>query len=673
MRYLLTISLQLLIIFLPLNAIAAEKDIYALSLNELMKVTVKGATLTEKKLHEVPAQVTVYSQSEIRMLGIDSLEELMNLVPGFQSYRQGESSTQMGFSSRGRRIGTSGREILVLFNGMRLDNIWSGGMSVSTPKLNIFSFSKVEFIRGPGAAIYGSNAFLGVINIVSDITENIAQLKGGSHGLMSVKAQGIKQFHDKKLSGFFNYTKDSGQTYLAYNEFNQKKESIRDPYIGIEVNLKFGDEQLWFEFFHSNKQASDFYISDRINQDRNTSKIEYSNIYLAKRFSLNSNINSIFKIGYKTLQQRIAGQATAIGALSQISSPPSDEALFAKGFIKEEESWFQLDNNWLLDKGNALQFGLEYRHQVLLQANVQNNFDLGDLAQGNFPIRYYDDNSHYTSLSVLKSRDVFGVYSQYQSELFESIQITAGVRLDTFQSIGSHVSPRLGLVYPLSKEHSFKLLYGEAFRAPSNNELNSTNNLTVLGNPNLKPEVVSTWDMVYLYQNSNVTGNLGLFYSEIDDSIEQRVIDNIRQFSNFSKEEIQGVEFELGYQLQENIIIKSGVSHFFEKPDSAFRESENLAYIIFDYHFNKWQINFSGYYHSEKSRLIDIGQKQSDLPSYWLANAKFSYKFGEAWSSSFVIKNLFDSEFITPPQGSTAPEAIPNRGRDVYLSFIYEF
>jgi len=662
-----------LLLIIPLHIIAADNDPYALSLNELMKATVKGATLTDKNLHEVPAQVTVYSQEEISRLGVDSLEELMNFVPGFQSYRQGESSIHTSFSSRGRRIGSTGREVLVLFNGFRLDNLWSGGLGLSAPKLNLSSFSKIEFIRGPGAAIYGSNAFLGVINIISDIQTSKVELKAGSNNSKAVAMQGVKNYGNYKLSGFFNYVKDSGQTYQAFNLFNQQQETIRDPYIGTEVNLKFGNDDWWLEFFHSNKQATNFFIVDRINQDKNKSKVEYSNIYLAKKLNINANFNATFKVGYKIGQQRIGGQSTPAGALSQISFPSSNEALFANAIIKDEESWLRLDNDWQFKFHSALQFGFEYRHQVLLQANVKSNFDLADIAHAQYPIRYYADELGATSLSVLNSRDVLGVYSQYQREIFDLIQITAGMRLDNYQSIGSHFSPKLGAVIPLTQQHSFKLLYGEAFRSPSYNELNSINNGTVVGNPNLKPEVISTWDMAYLYQDNDITANLGLFYSEIEDAISQLVVDNTRMFTNSNIEKIQGSELEIGYQFAKNSMIKSGFTHFFEKPDSAFRESQNLAYVIFDYHQNKWQLNLSGYYHSEKSRLITSGLKQSELASYWLANAKLNYQINEAWTSSFVIKNLFDKAFVTPPQGSIAPEAIPNRGRDVYLSFSYEF
>ncbi len=76
--------------------------LFSLPLEEMMQIKVTGSTLTEETLRKVPSSVTVFTRKEISKLGIDTLEELMNFVPGFQSYRQGEHATHHGYSSRGR-------------------------------------------------------------------------------------------------------------------------------------------------------------------------------------------------------------------------------------------------------------------------------------------------------------------------------------------------------------------------------------------------------------------------------------------------------------------------------------------------------------------------------------------------------------------------------------------
>jgi len=89
-----------------LNSMAAAANLdylFKLSLVDLLKVKVTGSPLTPKELKTVLSAVTVFTHKEIYNMGLDTLDELMNLVPGFQSYRSSISSVHYPFSARGRR------------------------------------------------------------------------------------------------------------------------------------------------------------------------------------------------------------------------------------------------------------------------------------------------------------------------------------------------------------------------------------------------------------------------------------------------------------------------------------------------------------------------------------------------------------------------------------------
>ena len=87
----------------PLLANEHLDYLFGLSLEELLKVKITGSTLTPKELKFVPSTVSVFAHKEIINLGLDTLDELMNLVPGFQSYRSSIFSMHYPFSSRGRQ------------------------------------------------------------------------------------------------------------------------------------------------------------------------------------------------------------------------------------------------------------------------------------------------------------------------------------------------------------------------------------------------------------------------------------------------------------------------------------------------------------------------------------------------------------------------------------------
>lgn len=105
--------------------------------------------------------------------------------------------------------------------------------------------------------------------------------------------------------------------------------------------------------------------------------------------------------------------------------------------------------------------------------------------------------------------------------MFKGTLLTLGARYDNFTDIGSQLSPRMGLVQQLNQQHSIKLLFGESFRAPSESELNLQNNPVLLGNPELEPESVKSWDLVWVAQWNESAISLGYFESHFTDSIIQ--------------------------------------------------------------------------------------------------------------------------------------------------------
>jgi hypothetical protein len=150
---------------LPINSSAqAYLD---MGLEELLSVTIKGSTLRDESLKTAPSSVTVFTREQLDALGLDYLHELMNLVPGFQTTRGADSPINYTFSARGRRLGVRAREILLVVDGRVFADARSSGADSAVSLYPLANIERIEIIRGPGSAIYGSNAFTGVINIDS--------------------------------------------------------------------------------------------------------------------------------------------------------------------------------------------------------------------------------------------------------------------------------------------------------------------------------------------------------------------------------------------------------------------------------------------------------------------------------------------------------------------------
>ena len=121
----------------PALAVISDDSLFSMSLEELLQVPITGSTLTEENLLSVPSAVTVYTHQEIKNLGLDYLDELANIVPGFQSSRSAQSQLQNPISSRGRLISLEASELLVLIDGQRVDGPRSNGTTVAFPKISL--------------------------------------------------------------------------------------------------------------------------------------------------------------------------------------------------------------------------------------------------------------------------------------------------------------------------------------------------------------------------------------------------------------------------------------------------------------------------------------------------------------------------------------------------------
>jgi len=151
------------------NEPAAGSDLFEMSIEELMDVridTVYGASKRTQSLAEAPASVTVVTAEEIRRYGYRTLADILRSAPGFYiNYDR----TYHFIGTRGfRRPGDYDSRILLLIDGHRVnENVGDSPMLGTQFPLDVDLIEKVEIIRGPGSSLYGSNAVLAVVNVMT--------------------------------------------------------------------------------------------------------------------------------------------------------------------------------------------------------------------------------------------------------------------------------------------------------------------------------------------------------------------------------------------------------------------------------------------------------------------------------------------------------------------------
>jgi len=344
----------------------------------------------------------------------------------------------------------------------------------------------------------------------------------------------------------------------------------------------------------------------------------------------------------------VSGQLAAPGRFSSISDPASDAAVFLNPDFKNySEIRAQWHNDWKINSHSNLQFGLEARHIDAPKALMGNNFDMAAYAIGDLPVQYYGEMLFTTPVQAKSKREIVGIYGQYQHQVFEKTNLTLGLRYDDFSGIGHHLSPRVGVVQEAGRNHSFKLLFGEAFRAPAENELNLLNNPVVFGNQNLKPETVQTWELVWVGQWKHSYVSFGYFENHFKDSIARNPtgIGNGMSYDNIAQEPTKGFELELSHEFSERWLTRATYTYFSENSNLSFREADRLASLNINYRRRLWNANLSAIYSGERemlSRHTDSG-----------------------------IISLDD--YVTPGSSTALREGIQNRGLEMLFGIDYQF
>ena len=185
-----------------------------MSLEDLMQVKVSVASKQELTRSDSPGFVTVYTEAEIKALGYYTLAELANITPGYTSMYKfiGKQS----YTVRGQRVtgdNFDNNKVLVLVDGIPMNHLRNGRAPINE-ELMLDGVEKVEFLKGPASALYGTGAFFGVINVVMKKRKEIGTVVEGRSTFGSYGAQ------QNNVSTFFKNEQMEGKAVATYSQKN---------------------------------------------------------------------------------------------------------------------------------------------------------------------------------------------------------------------------------------------------------------------------------------------------------------------------------------------------------------------------------------------------------------------------------------------------------------------
>ena len=649
---------------------SSPDGLFELSLEELLQVKVTSATRTLRSLGEAPASITVFTRTELENLGLDFLYELISYVPGYQTGRDNDYNSSYFFSSRGSDVGQDTTAILLLVDGIPRQEIRTASASSLSGIMSLDRIERVEIMRGPGSALYGSGAFLGVINIVTVQGNNQFAVQMGEPDRQQLNGEFSQRFGKLQFDAFLSHYKDKGEEYQLDDRFTDTLQTTSDPQQISDYVLDFRYERTRFTIERMEISTQDFYSISTLNNEINEQNHVLRHFALEQTFGW-LQVSSEFRISYQENILDYASQGTAVGQLAAISFPSSNEPLIGYVHDRTDETRLQWLNDWQVNEDNSVQFGAEHIRQALQESWVDTNFDIDALSRMDYPVAYSPDIDIYSEYLETQDRNVLGLYGQWQTRISSETQFTLGARYDNYQGLDDNVSLRLALVHQLSHDQYLKAFYGEAFRAPSMVQLAIKDNLTVARNPDLKAETIRSSELVWMIQKARYSFSASAFYNIIDDRIDSSgFVNGRRSNTNDDRDYSGGVELESSLQLSERWWVRLTYTDFLKLPESSSQLSDRLASFVVNYQQSNWWMNLSGYYNSQRDML---SPEYGVIDGFTMLNAKVGFKLKNDITANLQIKNLTNEDVASVPQSEAVFSPIPYRGRETSVGIRFSF
>ncbi len=641
------------------------------------------ATGTKKAIHKAPSVATVITSDDIQAMGANTIHQVIETVTGIHTYPSNVNRMNPSYSIRGIHT-TENSQVLVLVNGVRTTYAFNGA------KWNIFDLGvnlidRVEVIRGPGSAVYGADAYSGVINVITKGTENIFNndtgIKTGSFNTRSAWFNYGFQQDDLKLSFNGQWQDTSGDSsrvvqtdllhLLGLSGLSNAPGSLdtRHRYVDLHAQLDYKGAyaNLWHLDIEGGTGAGAAQALS--NSDKVTSK--QTNIEIGYKTNITDNFNIDVNLYHQKYESFSYFKIFPDGYID------ANGVEYNEGFIgvpqtEDTNYGFKLISTYSgINLHNfRIEFGYTDTEEItdelknfgpgIIEAGQTTQDDTLTSVKGT-PYIFLGDNER--QLSYISLQDEWAFASDWE--------LTAGIRYDDYSDFGSTVNPRLALVWQTKHNLTTKLLYGSAFRAPSFGELYSSNNPVLLGNADLKPEEISTWELALDYRpNFDWKLLFNIYKYQATDLIS--VVAGKKE--NVLEQDGIGSEFEAHWQLNEHLKIKLGYA-WQDAEDSDNNAVADAPQNTFDINI-QWKIMPDLTLYAASFWIINRDRATTDLrpkiEDYNLTNLTINYTGFDNTTLTLAAKNVFNSDAREASNGAIA-EDYPLEQRGYWLTASYQY
>ncbi|OQY27472.1 MAG: hypothetical protein B6244_10490 [Candidatus Cloacimonetes bacterium 4572_55] len=584
-------------------------DYWDMSLEDLLEVKIVTAGKTEQKVADIPASVVVITRQDIERNGYQTLYEALSHIPGIYMI---DNYVDKTFGMRGFVSSSLSENFILLVNGVsQLNNV-----SYSSPLFRVFapieSVDRIEVVRGPMSVMYGSGAFFGAINIITNraLDENESEILSASYGSMTTHRV------------FFRAAENNEDLNICVNASTFHTDGIDEPYSKMipadsleilegpleagGINLPKGQTTGGFlekssRYFNVSGKFQEYYFDLTYHESFNET---YQNVPASKdgtdtREKLTGGV-----VGYR---REVSGNMTLDGKVVYVGNQvyTNFDAAFDDFYGTEEADNMMIgaELNSFLRPTPTLDVSLGISYHSLVSARNRTHVPLVGLNNYRFFLADGDD-------MVNRAGFVQAVYAP-----IPKIKLVGGFRMEQISEYRLHAeknndgspfnpdfqkidltieeseweaTPRFALIYAKNAHQVVKLLYGEALKQPSYSK--NIEHMTTLFDPDaeesvkpLKSENISALEINFLLSYPKFNSSLSLFRNSL-----KNLITKTLEFSpstdgtfiiyivNGGELETVGIEATASTEFIDNFYMS--LSGTYQKTDDKKQENIDVAY-----------------------------------------------------------------------------------------------
>lgn len=623
----LIILLGVLTCLLPTSIQAQENKSQEATVR--LEPVVVTATKTKHKLKDVPVETILITREDIEKSNAKTISKLLSEIPGFNFSQQSDMPGGMGYKNTIRGLNAESRYMLVLVDGQRVfTGFRSGGMAGAgfAHNVNVVPVSmveRIEVVKGPGSALYGSDAMVGVLNIITkEPTSEFQANAGGSYGRYVVDG---KDYVGKTPKHKSRATYESHATVSG--PLNEK----------IKGTLSFSHEgndgthptcyDTYQNYLHGQVALA---VSDNFNVRAGAEIIVWKE----------QEIDTINRKEEESPRFWLIGEYTL--------TPGHD--------LKLQGYYQKLDSNFKDSMYGNQQADVSYS-DVELQYTGQ-VFDSHRFTAG---IEYLREDLK-TNLLQSKKITTTSAYLQDEWSLLEdALMVVPGIRFDDNSDYGQEWNPKLSAIYKPFSSTRLRGSFGWSFKAPGAMETsgNPTNHgvMWIVSNPGLKPERAFTWQLSMEQEllEKDIIFGVTYYNSHVEDRITNAPTGAtmgglpVISYMNQNKADIQGVEATANFKLMEPLHLllsyaytdaKDGDTHkrLVDTPEHTF--GAQLDYTNTEYRFGG-SLSLA---HASDQKNKDYGLPGASLltKDHTTVGCKIWKDFWDHGRVSLEAQNIFD-------------------------------